>query len=104
MFLWLYPGENGDFNESRIIDITIKDWSGQQLYMADGRFSRENTWCFFDLNSTEHRRNQVQSQWFVNNLLYSEEIPDIDTLKSKLKINDTKIIQNLQYFPRCIPG
>jgi hypothetical protein len=27
LFLWLYPGGNGDFNESHSIDITVKDWA-----------------------------------------------------------------------------
>jgi hypothetical protein len=46
----------------------------------------------------------VQGQWFINNLLHLEEIPDIDTLKSKLRNNDTKFIQKLQYFAKCVPG
>jgi hypothetical protein len=41
----------------------------------------------------------TQGQWFVNNLLHSEEIPWIYTLKEKLKNNDTKLIEKLQYFP-----
>jgi hypothetical protein len=98
LFPWLYPGGNGDFNESHNIDITVKDWASHQLYMADGRFARENTWCLYALNYSERRSNKVQGQWFVNNLLNCEEIPDIDTLKSKLKTNDKKFIEKLQYF------
>jgi hypothetical protein len=64
--------------------------------MADGLFANDKKWCFCDLNYAEHRRNQVQGQWFVNNLLNAEEIIDIDTLKSKLRNNDTKFIQKLQ--------
>jgi hypothetical protein len=104
LFPWLYPGVNGYFNEIRSIGITVKGWAIQQLYMADGWFSWDNTWCLYALNYAECRRNQVQGQWFVNNLLYSEEIPDIDTLRSKLRNNDTKLIQKQQYFARCVPG
>jgi hypothetical protein len=71
--------------------------------MADGRFSRDNAWFLYALNYSERRRNQVHDQWFVNNMLHSEEIPDIDTLKSKLRNNDTKFIHKLQYFARCVP-
>ena len=39
LFPWLYPGGNGDFNEDRKIDISIKDWASQQLHLADGRFA-----------------------------------------------------------------
>ena len=104
LFPWLYPGGNGDFNESRSIEINVKDWRSQQLYMVDGRLAKDKTWCFYALNYAERRRNQVQGQWFVNNLLHAEEIPDIDTLKPKLRSNDTKFIQKLQYFAKCVPG
>jgi hypothetical protein len=56
------------------------------------------------LNYAERRRNMTQGQWFVNNLLYSEEIPCIDTLKKKLKNNDTKFVAKLYYFAQCVPG
>jgi hypothetical protein len=36
LIMWLYPGGNGDFNERCSIDITVKDWASQQLYMDDG--------------------------------------------------------------------
>jgi hypothetical protein len=39
LFPWLYPGGNGDLNESRKVDIGVKDWARQQLFMADGRFA-----------------------------------------------------------------
>jgi hypothetical protein len=56
---WLYPCGNDDFNESRSVDIIIKDWESQQLYMADGLFDRDRTWCLYDLHYAERRRNQV---------------------------------------------
>jgi hypothetical protein len=46
----------------------------------------------------------TQGQWFVNNLLYTEEIPCIDSLKKKLKNNDTKFIEKIQYLAQCVPG
>jgi hypothetical protein len=101
---WLYPGGNGDFNESRKVDIGVKDWARQQLFMADGRFAKDNSWCFYALNYSERRRNMTQGQWFVNNLLHTEEIPCIYSLKEKLKNNDMKFIEKLQYFAQCVPG
>jgi hypothetical protein len=70
LFPWIYPGGDGDFNESCSVDITVKNWESQQLYMEDGRFARDKTWCFYALNYAERRRNKVQGQWFVNNLLH----------------------------------
>jgi hypothetical protein len=88
-FPWLYPGENGDFNESRRVDIGFKDWARQQLFMADGRSAKDKTWCFYALNYAKRRRNMTQGQWLVNNLLHSEEIPCIGSLKKNLKNNYT---------------
>jgi hypothetical protein len=104
LFPWLYPSANSDFNESRTIDIGIKDWSRQQLFMADGRFSKDKMCCLHALNYAECRRNMAQGQWFVNNFLHSEEIPCIDALKEKLKNNDTQFIEKLQHFAQCVPG
>jgi hypothetical protein len=61
LFPWLYPGGNGDFNEDRKIDIDVKDWAIQQLHLADGRFAKDKTWCFFALNYAERRRNMTQA-------------------------------------------
>jgi hypothetical protein len=72
--------------------------------MADGRFAKDKTWCFYALNYAEHRRNMTQGQWFVNNLLNIEEILCTDSLKEKIKNNDTKFIEKLQYFSKCVPG
>jgi hypothetical protein len=104
LFTWFYPGGNGDFDESRTVDIGVKDWARQQLFMDDGRFVKDKTWCFCALNYAERRSNMTQAQWVVKNLLHSEEIPCIYILKEKLKNNDTTFIENLQYFSQCVPG
>jgi hypothetical protein len=104
LFPWLYPGGNGNFNDSRKVDIGVKDWARQQLFMADDRFAKDKTWCFYALNYSECRRNMMQGQWFVNNLLHTEEIPCIDSLKEKLKNKNTKFIEKLQYVAQCVPG
>jgi hypothetical protein len=104
LFPWLYPCGNGDLNKSRTVDIGVKDWDRQQLFMVDGRFAQDKTWCFYVLKYAECRRNMTQGQWFVNNLLHSKEIPCIDTLKEKLKNNDTQFTKKLHYFAQCVSG
>jgi hypothetical protein len=44
LFPWLYPGGSGDFNESQSVDIGVKDWVRQQLFMDDGMFAKDNMW------------------------------------------------------------
>jgi hypothetical protein len=82
----------------------VKNWATQQLHLADGRFAKDKTWCFFALNYAERRRNMTQGRWFVKNLINDEDVPHMETLKEKLRNNDTKFIEKLQYFARLVPG
>jgi hypothetical protein len=75
-----------DFNESKKVDIEVKDWPRQQLFMADGRLVNDKTWCFYSLNYDEPRRSMTQGQWFVKNLLHTKEITCTDSLKKSWKI------------------
>jgi hypothetical protein len=56
------------------------------------------------MNYAERRRNMTQGHWFVKNLIHSEDVPDMENLKEKLRKNDTKFIEKLQYFARFVPG
>jgi hypothetical protein len=100
MVLYLYGG----FNELRTVNIGVKEWARQQLFLAYDRFAKDKAWCLYALNCAARKRNTNQVQWFVNNLLHSEDIPCINTFKQKLKNNDTKFIEKLQYFAQCVPG
>jgi hypothetical protein len=53
LFPWFYTGGNGDFNEIRKVDIGVKDWARQHLFMDDGRFAKDKMWCFYALNYVE---------------------------------------------------
>jgi hypothetical protein len=85
MFPSLYPVGNGDFNKCRPVDIIVKNWARQHMFLDHGRFAKDKTWCLYALNYAESRRNMTQGQLFVNNLLHSWEVQCIDTLKDKLK-------------------
>jgi hypothetical protein len=72
---------------------------------------RETVFSLLELVRKQENRDyrmespfQQQGQWFVNNLLHTDEIPCIDSLKEKLKNNDAKFIEKLQYFDQCVPG
>jgi hypothetical protein len=58
----------------------------------------------FALKYAERRRNKTQGRWFVKNLIHSEDVPDMEILKDKLRNNDTKFIEKLQHFARFFPG
>jgi len=60
-FPWLFPGGIGDIKESREYDIDIADWAQNLLFYKDGRFAKDNLWCFFVLNYIQRHRNKSQS-------------------------------------------
>ena len=104
LYPWLYPGGNGDFVESRNIPVTAKKWAEHQLFLKDGRFAKDKTWCFYALNCIERRRNMDQGRWFIKNFLPGDDISCLEDLQEKLQMNDTRFLSKLQYFSRIIPG
>jgi hypothetical protein len=68
-FPWLFPGGIGDIKESREYDIDIADWAQNLFFYKDGRFDKDNLWCFFVLNYIQRHRNKSQSRWFVSDFV-----------------------------------
>ncbi len=68
-FPWLFPGGIADIKESRECDIDIADWAQNLLFYEDGRFAKDNLWCFFVLNYLQRHRNKSQSRWFVSDFV-----------------------------------
>jgi hypothetical protein len=62
LFPWLYPGWNGYFNDCRTVDISVKGWYRQWLFLAGDRLVKDNMWCFYDLKYAERRRNMTQGK------------------------------------------
>ena len=84
--------------------MTAKQWAEHQLFLKDGRFAKDKTWCFYALNYIERCRNMDQGRWFVNNFLPGDDITCLEDLQEKLQMNDTRFLSKLQYFSRIIPG
>ena len=103
LFPWLYPGGNGDYMEERDFKLSPKEWSQIQLFLKDGRFTKDKLWCFYTLNYRERRRNMDQGHWFVNYFL-KENINNIEELQNKISLNESKFIPKLQYFSRMVAG
>jgi len=102
-FPWLFPGGIGDIKESREFDIDLSDWAQNLLFYEDGRFARDNMWCFFVLNYIQRHRNQNQSRWFVNDFLGTSP-PTLELLQAKLINGDQSFINKLMYFGKVVPG
>ena len=71
-FPWLFPGGIRDIKESRECDVDIGDWAQNLLFYKDGRFAKDNLWCFFVLNYIQQHRNKSQSRWFINDFVRTQ--------------------------------
>lgn len=102
-FPWLFPGGMGDIKESRERDVDIGDWAENLLFYEDGRFAKDNLWCFFTLNYIQRHRNKSQSRWFVKDFVGNAP-PTLDALQEQLQHGDTTFIDKLMYFGKIVPG
>jgi hypothetical protein len=60
-FPWLFPGGIGDIKESRECDINIADWAQNLIFYEDGRFAKDNLWCFFVINYIQRQKQISKS-------------------------------------------
>jgi hypothetical protein len=102
-FPWLFSGGIGDIKESRECDVDIGDWAQNLLFYKDGRFAKDNLWCFFVLNYIQRHRNKSQSRWFINDFVRNSA-PNLDTLQTKLLHGDNTFIDKLMYFGKVVSG
>lgn len=102
-FPWLFPGGMGDIKESRERDVDIGEWAENLLFYEDGRFAKDNLWCFFTLNYIQRHRNKSQSRWFVKDFVGNSP-PTLVDLQEQLQNGDTTFIDKLMYFGKVVPG
>jgi hypothetical protein len=79
--------------------------NGQKIFFfyEDGRFAKDNLWCFFTLNYIQKHRNKSQSRWFVKDFVGNSP-PTLDDLQEQLQHGDTTFIDKLMYFGKVVPG
>jgi hypothetical protein len=50
-FPWLFPGGRGDFfDQNHLKPILFQEWAKNLMYYKDGRFQKDESWCFITLN------------------------------------------------------
>ena len=63
-FPWLFPGGVGDINYSKKKEYGyVQKWASTMVHYYDGRFVRDNTWCFYALNYVQRRAKETGSTW-----------------------------------------
>jgi hypothetical protein len=102
-FPWLFPGGVGDFNDHREWKISATDWVARMLQHEDGRFASDKMWCFFALNYSTRRRNQMSGRFFVDG--FDKDAPEnMDELKDRLRKGDMSFIDKITYYSQRVKG
>ena len=114
-FPWLFPGGIGDFNDFRKIEITSAlDWAKHLNLYFDGRFTRDELWCFYAQNFAARRRSTEQGHFYIRNLSrqrhnngnqQDEQPPTtVEEIIDEVKRGNTQFIDKLSYFAQNITG
>jgi len=104
-FPLLFPGGIGDIKKSKEYDIDIAYGAQNLLFYEDGRFSKDNLWCFFVLNYIQRHRNKSQSRWSGTSRTPGWKIKNKDEIekdtqgfnKISLRRNHNKLLQTSSY-------
>jgi hypothetical protein len=100
-FPWLFPGGCGD----------VTDWPHQQtsnwgsflLFYEDGRFAKDDLFCFYAMNYLVRHRNATSGNFFINNFDSAGAV-SLDELKDKIKSGDTSFVSRLTYYSHHVKG
>lgn len=99
-FPWLFPGGIGDAKD---YPGSLKEWGKHMLYYEDGRFAKDDVFCFFALNHIVRMRNSGHGRWFIDN--FHKGLPDtLDEVKEKIEAGDTSFVNSLFYYNQNITG
>ena len=101
---WLFPGGIGDVKDYGFEEKNkLGAWGEMMLRYQDGRFQKDNFFCFFALNYITRHRNAGSSNWFIKN--FNQGGPEtLDDLKECIKNGDTKFVNRLTYFNQHVKG
>jgi len=104
-FPWLFPGGIGDINyNKRKENGYIQKWAATMVHYYDGRFVKDNTWCFYALNYLQRHQNNISGGFFVRDFIKTNKPNDIDELKRQVQSGDYSFIEKLIYFSSKIRG
>ena len=104
-FPWLFPGGIGDINYSKKKEYGyVQKWASTMVYYYDGRFVRDNTWCFYALNYVQRHVNNISGGYFVRDFIKTNRPLNIDELKKQVQHGDLSFLDKLIYFSSKIRG
>lgn len=91
-FPWLFPGGNCDLKE--FSHIPALKWAKSLVLLKDGRFAKDDIWCFFTLNNITRTDNNKNASFYVKSGIQNAPIT-LDELKEKLRNGDTSFIDKI---------
>ena len=103
-FPWLFPGGVGDFVDIRSTQISAADWAKRMIMYFDGRFVKDEMFCFFVLNYVVRRRNQSRGNFFINHFSSKKSIKNVDDIKDAIAQGNTCFLNEITYFTKEVVG
>ena len=99
-FPWLFPGGIGDPTD---YCKQTKDWGKHMLLFEDGRFARDDLFCFFAENYEVRHLNSDTGHFFVNGF-HKGDASTLPELQENIRKGDLKFINNLSYYAQKVKG
>lgn len=103
-FPWLFPGGIGDHTDFPI-DEKYRDtaWGRMILFYQDGRFMRDELFCFFAMNFVIRRLNSSSGRYFTNKF-YKGGSTNLEDLQEAIENGDTNFVNCVTYYASRVKG
>ena len=101
-FPWLFP--HGTANVKKYdTEMRLYEWAKHLLLQQDGRFARDNIWCFFALNYLIRRQNAKDGSFYVKGAI-CDSPPTLEELVEKINRGDNSFIQKIMFLNKKVRG
>ena len=100
-FPWLFPGGLGDIKDYPTT--SIANWGAHLLMYEDGRFAKDEFFCFYAMNYIVRHLNASSGQFFLSDFHWN--IPStLPELKQRIQKGDTSFVNYLTFYSKRITG
>lgn len=100
-FPWLFPGGCGDVTDYP--HRQLGGWGNMLLLYEDGRFAKDDIFCFYAMNYLVRHRNASSGHFFVKNF-YNGGPVSLGELQEKILQGDTAWVNNITYWTSNVKG
>ena len=102
---WLFPGGYGCFfSDERITELSFDKWTKKMACFEDGRFQRDEMFCFHVYNLKMRRRNSAYSRFYGNSDCLGDMPETIDEMKDRIDKGNTDFVSKIMFSCERVRG